>query len=47
MERECNSEAEALAWLRDAEANGQIRREALRAISRFEKFESDDNDLPF
>ena len=47
MERDCNSEEEAFTWLRDAEASGQIRREALRAIRRFDGFESDDDDIPF
>lgn len=47
MERDCHNEGEAFAWLRDAEASGQIREEALRAISRFEKFENNDNDIPF
>lgn len=44
LERDCNSEEEAFAWLRDAEESGQIRREALQAIRRFE---TGDDDIPF
>lgn len=41
LEHDCNSEEEAFAWLRDAEESGQIRREALSAIRRFENGDDD------
>lgn len=47
MERDCSSEDKAFAWLRNAEASGLIQREARHAISLFERFESDDDDIPF
>ncbi len=54
MERDCNSEEEAFAWLQKAETSGDIEREARRAIRIFESSDDDDresgvpdDDIPF
>lgn len=49
MERDCNSEDEAFAWLHDAYRSGEIEREARRAVRQFERDDDEeaDDDIPF